>query len=122
MKRGNIFCNKYYLLLLRITINQYSYIMIRVFFLGTIIYSFFFNGTLAEDNDSIQYWQQEVNFKIEVKLNDTHHELDGYIIIEYINNSPDTLNHLYFHLWPNAYKNAHTAFARQQLENTMRSI
>ncbi len=46
-------------------------------------------------------------------LNDRTHELNGYESVEYINNSPDTLNFLYFHLWPNAYSNNKTALARQ---------
>ena len=63
------------------------------------------------------YWQQEVNYNIEVSLDDYKHELQGVINITYVNNSPDTLQYLYFHLWPNAYKNINTAFAKQQLEN-----
>lgn len=63
------------------------------------------------------YWQQEVNYNIEVSLDDNKHELQGVINITYVNNSPDTLQYLYFHLWPNAYKNINTAFAKQQLEN-----
>lgn len=63
------------------------------------------------------YWQQQVDYNIEVSLDDNKHELQGVINIVYVNNSPDTLQYLYFHLWPNAYKNIHTAFAKQQLEN-----
>jgi len=59
------------------------------------------------------YFQQEVNYKIHVTLNDTKHELNGSESVEYINNSPDTLRFLYFHLWPNAYSNNKTALARQ---------
>ncbi len=64
-----------------------------------------------------EYWQQEVNYEIEVSLNDIAHELGGQITIHYINNSPDTLTYIYFHLWPNAYKNETTAFAQQYIEN-----
>ncbi|MFH2095503.1 MAG: M1 family metallopeptidase [Bacteroidota bacterium] len=63
-----------------------------------------------------EYFQQEVNFKIDVKLNDINHSLHASESIEYINNSPDTLYFIWFHLWPNAYKNKHTALARQQIE------
>ena len=63
------------------------------------------------------YWQQEVNSKIKVALNDVNHCLSGEIEIEYINKSPDSLEFIYFHLWPNAYANRNTAFAKQMLEN-----
>lgn len=66
---------------------------------------------------SFAYWQQEVNYKINVTLDDHNHELTGNIEIEYINHSPDELTFLWFHLWMNAYKNTNTAFAIQQLEN-----
>ena len=63
------------------------------------------------------YWQQQVNYKIDVTLNDTDHTLDGYIKMDYFNNSPDTLYFIWMHVWPNAYKNDRTAFSDQQLEN-----
>jgi hypothetical protein len=62
---------------------------------------------------SQDYFQQEVNYKIQVALNDRKHELNGSESVEYINNSPDTLIFLYFHLWPNAYSDNNTALARQ---------
>ncbi len=62
---------------------------------------------------SQDYFQQEVNYKIHVELNDRKHELNGFESVEYLNNSPDTLTFLYFHLWPNAYSNNSTALARQ---------
>jgi hypothetical protein len=63
------------------------------------------------------YWQQQVNYKIDVTLNDEDHTLDAYLKMEYWNNSPDTLKFIWIHLWPNAYKNDRTAFNDQQLEN-----
>lgn len=63
------------------------------------------------------YWQQQVNYSIDVSLNDKQHSLDGFEKMEYINNSPDTLGFIWIHLWPNAYKNDKTAFTDQQLEN-----
>ncbi|MFA7273550.1 MAG: M1 family metallopeptidase [Crocinitomicaceae bacterium] len=58
-------------------------------------------------------WQQTVNYKIDVKLNDVEHSLDGNIEMEYINNSPEALSFIYIHLWPNAYSNDKTALAKQ---------
>jgi hypothetical protein len=63
------------------------------------------------------YWQQQVNYQLDVTLNDTEHTLDGFAKMEYLNNSPDTLRFIWFHLWPNAYKNDRTAFSDQHLEN-----
>src|SRR5687767_6211763 len=68
------------------------------------------------------YWQQEVNYNIAVTLDDQHHSLTGTEEIEYINRSPHELTFIYFHLWPNAYKNNTTAFARQQLVNKERDF
>ncbi|MDQ6757127.1 MAG: M1 family metallopeptidase, partial [Bacteroidota bacterium] len=63
------------------------------------------------------YFQQKVNYKINVVLNDIDNTLDGFIKIDYTNKSPDTLRYIWFHLWPNAYKNDKTAFSDQLLEN-----
>lgn len=64
-----------------------------------------------------QYFQQEVNYKIRVSLDDKKHELSAFEEIKYINNSVTSLSYIYFHLWPNAYKNHRTALAKQLLEN-----
>jgi hypothetical protein len=64
-----------------------------------------------------QYWQQQVNYSIDVSLNDTEHTLDGFVKIQYSNHSPDTLAFIWFHCWPNAYKSDKTAFSEQLLEN-----
>lgn len=66
---------------------------------------------------SENYWQQQVNYTIDVSLNDTAHTLDGYIKMNYFNNSPDTLHFIWIHVWPNAFKNDRTAFTDQALEN-----
>jgi hypothetical protein len=70
--------------------------------------------TVALPND---YFQQEVNYKIDVILDDARHILRGFEKIEYINNSHDTLQFLYFHLWPNAYSSNSTSLAKQLFES-----
>ncbi|NQX92049.1 MAG: M1 family peptidase, partial [Flavobacteriales bacterium] len=60
------------------------------------------------------YFQQEVNYSIDVELNDEDHELDGFIEMEYINNSPDELSFIWMHIWPNAYGDRNSALAKQQ--------
>ena len=64
-----------------------------------------------------QYWQQETNYKINVALDDKNHTLKGNLELEYTNNSPDKLDFIWFHLWPNAYKNENTAYAKQVLRD-----
>ena len=77
-------------------------------FLFMYIALLFSNNIEAQD-----YFQQEVNYKINVSLNDTAHSLSVFEEIEYINNSPDELSFIWFHLWPNAYSNKETALAKQ---------
>lgn len=79
------------------------------------IAAIFFIGINLFSQD--QYFQQEVNYKIRVSLNDKKHELSAFEEIKYINNSVTSLTYIYFHLWPNAYKNHQTALAKQLLEN-----
>lgn len=63
------------------------------------------------------YFQQKADYTIDVSLNDKEKTLDGFETVIYTNNSPDTLTYIWFHLWPNAYKNDRTAFSDQLLEN-----
>ncbi|HXD91892.1 MAG TPA: M1 family peptidase, partial [Bacteroidia bacterium] len=68
------------------------------------------------------YFQQQVDYIINVKLNDVKHTLSANESIIYTNNSPDTLKFIYFHLWPNAYKDNNTALAKQFLKQGSRSF
>jgi hypothetical protein len=68
---------------------------------------------LSADATSQNYFQQKVNYEIHVTLNDRKHELNGKETVEYINNSPDTLRFLYFHLWPNAYSANNTSLGKE---------
>ena len=63
------------------------------------------------------YWQQQVDYRMQVSLNPGNNSLDAFAKIQYTNNSPDTLRFIWFHLWPNAYKNDKTAFSDQMLKN-----
>lgn len=63
------------------------------------------------------YWQQELEYYIQVDLNESAKTFSAKQIIEYKNNSPDTLNELFIHVYPNAYSEKNTPFAKQLLEN-----
>lgn len=75
-----------------------------------------FQNAFAQD-----YFQQEVNFEIQVCLNDKLHELNAFETVEYINRSPNTLDFLIFHLWPNGYSSNKTALAKQLMEQKGKS-
>ncbi len=62
------------------------------------------------------YWQQKVNYHINVKLIDSSNTLQAHIKIIYYNNSPNTLNFIYMHLWPNAYSGDGTALSNDLLK------
>ncbi len=95
-----------------IAFNYFSS-MKQIFILITVIlYSFIPQYTRAQD-----YWQQEVHTRIDVYLDDVEHFLHGREEMDYINHSPDTLHHIYIHLWPNAYQNDRTAFTEQQVRH-----
>jgi len=82
--------------------------MKRLLALGCFCFVF-----LSAVHSQANYWQQHVDYTIDVSLNDKNNTLKGYLTLEYTNNSPTQLEFIWFHLWPNAYKNENTAFARQ---------
>jgi hypothetical protein len=67
------------------------------------------------------YWQQQLRYNIKAELNDKDKSITGFETIVYKNNSPSTLNFIWFHLWPNAYKNDSTALLQQIKNDTARS-
>ncbi|MEY4877069.1 MAG: hypothetical protein RL708_2218 [Bacteroidota bacterium] len=83
--------------------------MKRIFILLLVVFSF--SNIVSAQN----YWQQDVHYKIDVKLDDVNHFLKGNIEIRYTNHSPNALPYIYFHLWPNAYRDNTTEFAKQQV-------
>jgi hypothetical protein len=62
-------------------------------------------------------WQQRVDYRIDVELIDSIGSLEGFASITYVNNSPDTLTFLWFHIWPNAFRNDATAFSNHLLRS-----
>ncbi len=50
------------------------------------------------------YWQQRVEYTMNVKMNAASHQFDGDQKLVYYNNSPDTLLKVYYHLYFNAFQ------------------
>ena len=50
------------------------------------------------------YWQQAVDYKMEIEVDVEKHQFTGSQILRYTNNSPDTLRRVYYHLYFNAFQ------------------
>ena len=64
------------------------------------LFSLFSGSVFGQDG----YWQQAIDYKIEVTVDEAKHQLQGLEKIVYTNNSPDTLNKVFFHLYFNAFQ------------------
>jgi hypothetical protein len=67
-----------------------------------------------------KYWQQHVSYEITAALNDKSKTITANERLVYKNNSPSTLDFIWFHIWPNAYKNESTALFQQIKNDTSR--
>lgn len=54
--------------------------------------------------DKPGYWQQEVDYKMEIDMDVNTFQYKGKQEITYTNNSPDTLNRVFYHLYFNAFQ------------------
>lgn len=50
------------------------------------------------------YWQQDAHYAIKAKLDHKNFRIVANEELVYVNNSPDTLNEVYFHLYQNAFQ------------------
>lgn len=57
---------------------------------------------IAQNNTS--YWQQHVDYKMDVDMNVDNFQYTGSQELVYTNNSPDTLNQVFYHLFNNAFQ------------------
>lgn len=60
-----------------------------------------------------EYFQQQVEYTISVRLDDERHVLHAQESFRYTNNAPVALDTIWMHLWPNAYRDRNTALCRQ---------
>ena len=62
------------------------------------------------------YWQQHIEYRINAQIDTSTQIIKAKCAIQYFNNSPDTLDRIYIHLWANAFRNKSSAFAEQALK------
>ncbi|MBX3101444.1 MAG: M1 family metallopeptidase [Bacteroidetes bacterium] len=67
------------------------------------------------------YWQQDVHYKIEARLDDSDDRIDGALEVTYWNNSPDTLTEVWFHLYQNVTE-AHSHAQQYQVQLKEKSM
>jgi len=60
-----------------------------------------------------EYFQQQVDYTISVRLDDRRHMLHAQEEFVYRNNAPVALDTIWMHLWPNAYKERGTGLCEQ---------
>ncbi len=71
----------------------------------TLIYSLSLLVTaIAFGQNNTKYWQQHVDYTMEVDMNVENYQYNGTQELEYTNNSPDTLNRVFYHLFFNAFQ------------------
>jgi hypothetical protein len=73
----------------------------------------------AQDVWAGEYWQQKVDYEIRADLDPATHMLAGTETISYRNNSPDTLEQFYLHLYPNAYRERTSQLIRDYMKGTL---
>ncbi len=66
----------------------------------SLLLSLLFIGAQAQDG----YWQQRVEYTMNIDFDTQNHQYDGIQELTYFNNSPDTLTHVYYHLYFNAFQ------------------
>lgn len=71
---------------------------------------------LAGQADS-RYFQQRTDYVLDARLDTLNHQIHGHLRLVYQNNSTETLNYIWFHLWPKAYSTRRSEFARRKAES-----
>ena len=64
-------------------------------------------------------WQQKVKYTMNIDMNVQTNQYTGKQKLEYWNNSPDTLNRVFFHLYWNAFQPGSMMDARSQRQGTI---
>ncbi len=67
----------------------------------TFVLSLFALTSFAQDKN---YWQQEVEYEMDIDMDVEDHQFNGTQKLTYHNNSPDTLKRVFYHLYFNAFQ------------------
>jgi len=64
----------------------------------------FFLISVTGFSQSENYWQQHIDYTMNIDVNAAKHQFTGTQQVTYTNNSPDTLNRVFYHLYFNAFQ------------------
>lgn len=105
-------------ILLRTNINQRKLIFASVkLFFSSFFVGFMTLNLLSQSALNQVQWQQKSNHTIVADLDTSAHKVKCHMQWTYFNRSPYALTDIKIHLYPNAYKDNSTAFAKQMLKN-----
>lgn len=69
-----------------------------------VIFSCLFLGIISSTHAQQGYWQQKVEYSMDIDMNVDTHQFAGTQNLVYYNNSPDTLHQVFYHLYFNAFQ------------------
>ncbi len=78
--------------------------LVLIFSCGATEESKSVDNTKKSDSNSVGYWQQHVDYAMEIDMNVNTFQYKGKQKLVYTNNSPDVLNRVYYHLYFNAFQ------------------
>lgn len=84
--------------------TKFSAVSFHTYFQIAKLTSFFILLTFNFGMSQHCYWQMQVDYDINVKMDVKKHQFQGHEILKIVNNSPDTLRRLFYHLYFNAFQ------------------
>jgi len=83
--------------------NKLIFLLFAFYLISLSIFSQEYHNYL-EQVDRPNYWQQHVNYKMDVDVDVENYQYKGKQELVYTNNSPDTLRQVFYHLYFNAFQ------------------
>lgn len=80
-----------------------------------IVFFLFIFFVLSAHSTYAQYFQQKVSYDISASQDTSNQTINATCDITYTNNSPNTLDTIFLHLWANAFSDKLSAFSNQSI-------
>ena len=74
----------------------------KIAFVLCVVFAFAKMTVNAQNNTS--YWQQHADYQMEIDMNVNNYQYEGKQVLTYTNNSPETLDKVFYHLYFNAFQ------------------